>query len=294
MPWTIWPALVVLWGVCWMFYYEQSQPPSDDIFRLPVAGIYHAENLLDLPLASDALLFDLDLNVADWSHPYGTPPSLAFDPTIFSVNPADTITSTPVASAFRPSQASSTPLETRPPEMTTFTAPASSALSQVQEQSLDEVRVASTDGQQDKPSKNTRHSQTEKYFCTYSDCQRAQPGFGFKRKDNRDQHLRTTHKQVLVETIRAPPVMAPGSSTPASNTELFLQSKKRKRKEDDESDLHGVEALKTELGRVQQENLELRQKVIKYEERMEKYEQRLDTLMSLFGQQNGLVGKNKE
>ncbi len=19
MPWTIWPALVVLWGVCWMF-----------------------------------------------------------------------------------------------------------------------------------------------------------------------------------------------------------------------------------------------------------------------------------
>jgi hypothetical protein len=22
MPWTIWPALVVLWGVCWMFYDE--------------------------------------------------------------------------------------------------------------------------------------------------------------------------------------------------------------------------------------------------------------------------------
>lgn len=22
MPWTIWPALVVLWGVCWMFYGE--------------------------------------------------------------------------------------------------------------------------------------------------------------------------------------------------------------------------------------------------------------------------------
>lgn len=22
MPWTIWPALVVLWGVCWMFYEE--------------------------------------------------------------------------------------------------------------------------------------------------------------------------------------------------------------------------------------------------------------------------------
>jgi len=22
MPWTIWPALAVLWGVCWMFYEE--------------------------------------------------------------------------------------------------------------------------------------------------------------------------------------------------------------------------------------------------------------------------------
>jgi hypothetical protein len=24
MPWNIWPALVVLWGVCWMFYYPDS------------------------------------------------------------------------------------------------------------------------------------------------------------------------------------------------------------------------------------------------------------------------------
>lgn len=24
MPWTIWPALVVLWGVCWMFYGEPA------------------------------------------------------------------------------------------------------------------------------------------------------------------------------------------------------------------------------------------------------------------------------
>ena|SRR5579871_2436517 len=25
MPWTIWPVLVVLWGVCWMFYEEFSR-----------------------------------------------------------------------------------------------------------------------------------------------------------------------------------------------------------------------------------------------------------------------------
>jgi hypothetical protein len=28
MPWTIWPALLVLWGVCWMFYTPLS--PADE------------------------------------------------------------------------------------------------------------------------------------------------------------------------------------------------------------------------------------------------------------------------
>lgn len=26
MPWTIWPALVVLWGVCWMFWHRPGSP----------------------------------------------------------------------------------------------------------------------------------------------------------------------------------------------------------------------------------------------------------------------------
>lgn len=37
MPWEIWPSLVILWGVCWMFYpppiYQdgnQHQPPLED------------------------------------------------------------------------------------------------------------------------------------------------------------------------------------------------------------------------------------------------------------------------
>jgi hypothetical protein len=185
-------------------------------------------------------------------------------------------------------------LESQQTEVGTTTILGSSSPSQVQEHSLDEVYIALTDGPQNKPSQNSRHGLKEKYFCTYTDCKRAQPGSGFKRKDNRDQHLRTMHKQILMERIRAPPVGASGSSTPASNTEVLLQPRKRKRREDEYSDLRGVEALKIELERVQQENMELRQKVIKYEERMERYEQRLDTLMSLFGQQKRLMGKSKE
>jgi hypothetical protein len=30
MPWNIWPALVVLWGVCWMFYTPLVTPQPDD------------------------------------------------------------------------------------------------------------------------------------------------------------------------------------------------------------------------------------------------------------------------
>ncbi|KAH6611670.1 hypothetical protein B0J18DRAFT_84484 [Chaetomium sp. MPI-SDFR-AT-0129] len=29
MPWTLWPALVVLWGVCWMFILNQADPRHD-------------------------------------------------------------------------------------------------------------------------------------------------------------------------------------------------------------------------------------------------------------------------
>lgn len=28
MPWTIWPALIVLWGVCWMFYPTSGRAPG--------------------------------------------------------------------------------------------------------------------------------------------------------------------------------------------------------------------------------------------------------------------------
>jgi hypothetical protein len=37
MPWTIWPALVVLWGVCWMFY---PGPLDQQVQTLDVQGKY--------------------------------------------------------------------------------------------------------------------------------------------------------------------------------------------------------------------------------------------------------------
>jgi hypothetical protein len=40
MPWTIWPALVVLWGVCWMFYSPTDFEAQDFIANSdPFMGI---------------------------------------------------------------------------------------------------------------------------------------------------------------------------------------------------------------------------------------------------------------
>jgi hypothetical protein len=37
MPWMIWPSLVVLWGVCWMFYYGETSS------QFQTDGIPHSE-----------------------------------------------------------------------------------------------------------------------------------------------------------------------------------------------------------------------------------------------------------
>lgn len=61
MPWTIWPALVVLWGVCWMFYegsdwdwtYQEGSPagsntayPHEDLGYIDLFQGYSAPSLL--------------------------------------------------------------------------------------------------------------------------------------------------------------------------------------------------------------------------------------------------------
>jgi hypothetical protein len=49
MPWNIWPSLVVLWGVCWMFYTPSSH--QDDISNQPYSNdeyfpIFHPSKTL--------------------------------------------------------------------------------------------------------------------------------------------------------------------------------------------------------------------------------------------------------
>ena len=51
MPWTIWPALAVLWGVCWMFY-----APSEFGYVSQLEGFLHsAEPEQDLGFSTDSM-----------------------------------------------------------------------------------------------------------------------------------------------------------------------------------------------------------------------------------------------
>ncbi|MCJ1325608.1 hypothetical protein MMC10_002271 [Thelotrema lepadinum] len=59
MPWTTWPALVVLWGVCWMFYPGPSSPLSgeDDFENVALSN-------------SGITLLDISINDQNWGLDY--------------------------------------------------------------------------------------------------------------------------------------------------------------------------------------------------------------------------------
>ncbi|KAK1252712.1 hypothetical protein MKX08_003899 [Trichoderma sp. CBMAI-0020] len=69
MPWTIWPALVVLWGVCWMFHSgplppdQQEQPLDFQVANFEMGGFSGNDSSIDLPdadLPDDTAAFPWD------------------------------------------------------------------------------------------------------------------------------------------------------------------------------------------------------------------------------------------
>lgn len=76
MPWTIWPALVVLWGVCWMFY-----PPT---------GSSVDEVEVEAPVFLDPLeqALDIECRYSSQSPQYSGILTLSGDPDIWWQQPA--------------------------------------------------------------------------------------------------------------------------------------------------------------------------------------------------------------
>jgi len=150
-----------------------------------------------------------------------------------------------------------------------------------------------TSQHRDQPKKSgqkSKHGQTERYICTYENCNRSKPGSGFNRKDHLDQHIRGVHKQILMPRLRGASAGTVNSALQESTStaEDAEQPKKRKRDSEDELGNDDTEHLSNELARerrlrqqTEKENQQLRRKIENYEERMQKYEDRLDRLMAL-------------
>jgi len=136
-----------------------------------------------------------------------------------------------------------------------------------------------------------RHSQTERYFCSYDNCVRSKKGSGFKRKDKLDQHLRGPHKQTSVPRARATPTAASSVSNPAAANTIvdgISKSKKRKRWNEEEVDGSNVDRLEKELAEERRlrelaghRNQRLEEQLDDVKRRLDQYE-RLDKMLSLW------------
>jgi hypothetical protein len=215
-------------------------------------------------------------------------------PTSSAVNPADTI-SLPIINHGNTSRIVATPsFNSRPATSTIQRATENRQLEATESRDLvpltSLVHRQPRGGQVGLP-RSSKHGQTEKYFCTYSDCIHSQLDSGFKRKDHLDQHLRGPHKQTSVQRLRAKPAVASSIGNPTATSDITgvpLQSKKRKRGSEEETSGSNLDKLEKELVEeqrlrrlVEEDNHLLRQKLENYERRMEKYEERLDRMMAL-------------
>lgn len=337
MPWTIWPALVVLWGVCWMFYEgNYSDWTSSDGF--PVGGntnyrfedigiidsfqgdfrpLFLFDPVLNLFLATDFNPGGIDFEIPMWNEavlePLNLEMQLELDDLQYAIDYSGEITVAPLPalSSTIPQETVILPVASHGEGTESANAPVSMSSTAISTTKSGPEREATgpmsippqgppagTRQGQDQPKKSARiskHSQTERYFCTHENCNRSRPGSGFNRKDHLDQHLRGVHKQNLVLRLRGESAgTVTGVQEPTTAPQTAERSKKRKRDNEEDLGHDDSDDLSNELARerrlrqmAEQENQQLRRKIENYEERMQKYEDRLDRMMSLLEQERG-------
>ena len=255
MPWTAWPALVVLWGVCWMFYgpldsgWEVGQF-EDESFDSQYLGdsftlfSFNIRAYLVLGLDFNLPDFDCDtpksethhLGFVDFEEQEQQPIPTSTDdfrivtsksslPNSSATNPQDDIGlsdsiggfRTTTANPYQPVNATQDVAEARQLETAEANTLATGTVSSfVHGQHLDGAYRGTGDGLGTKSPRNSRHSQIEKYYCPYPDCSRSRQGSGFSRKDHLDQHLRGPHKQSSVSRVRAKRAAVSSSRNPAA------------------------------------------------------------------------------
>ncbi|KIX04750.1 uncharacterized protein Z518_05620 [Rhinocladiella mackenziei CBS 650.93] len=268
MPWTIWPALVVLWGVCWMFYDEpkwnwgdQGDLPTTSNTTELFEGIEPADPFQgDSPSSFLSNLDDVSRVMSTWSDVHFAPPNpeqrlQLYVPELatncaMATTPGSVLTS----SVVNPTDAVNPSITNHGDFSEIVVAPGFARATSTIQQVTENERLQTADSGQFLPintlivhgqardeqnvrSRNSKHGQTEKYFCSFSDCSRSQPGSGFYRKDHLNQHLRGLHKQNLVPRPRVESGAASNACKATATNETtgaIVQSKKRKSESEEE------------------------------------------------------------
>ncbi|KAF2436167.1 hypothetical protein EJ08DRAFT_692051 [Tothia fuscella] len=219
MPWNIWPALVILWGVCWMFYnplsyFESEEIPESELGQ-DVVGLFEGIEW-DFGLLDQFDGGELDLNC-----------HVAF-PSPFEIHGLEVLEPSNVGSRngnFNPAA-----LTMAPPSPVEPGTVQPIELERVESMAREQVLRCDRTGCESKtferqheltkhmnrhnrPFKCTKvgcrqafardsdrqrheesvHDQDEKAFCTIADCERARRGFA--RKDHLEQHMRMHAKR---------------------------------------------------------------------------------------------------
>ncbi|KAK5051492.1 hypothetical protein LTR84_003144 [Exophiala bonariae] len=310
MPWTIWPALVVLWGVCWMFYDGFN---SEWTFSNAISADYVTAILSDghdfVVSSQDNSFQPGSSNFAPWAWMGDDLDMRAIldhaQRQNFDASDSSIDVTVPTTQIFLPvssvvaKNALILPIMGREVDPLAIEAPVRSPfedkikLTEFGSRATAETAVLSRPDasnaaglsleEENIPPRNSKHGQIEKYYCPYEDCKRSKPGSGFKRKDHLDQHLDGPHKRKLAPKARE---VSAGDSEVHDRVfvaETTMQSKKRKRESEIVRGQCDIEDLSSELAeerqlrkRVEIENQRLQARVEECEGRIRKSEERID------------------
>ncbi|KAH6995624.1 hypothetical protein BKA56DRAFT_138277 [Ilyonectria sp. MPI-CAGE-AT-0026] len=212
MPWTIWPALVVLWGVCWMFY---PSPTGGEL------ALKNLDRLLDKSNQEESAAFacwlvQCDSNMfSDMKKISKTPNPGALDSPQPQYPPetesSDQSKAPSTLEGLGSLESHPTPPDASIPTIgsESGTNTTSDGVSSIHCPACGKAfsrRDVCTRHQKESCKKNRgRQSDHFIHLCPYPTCKRSESGHGFKRRAHLQQHLNhcDSHRQKLAESTES-------------------------------------------------------------------------------------------
>ncbi|RYP50005.1 hypothetical protein DL768_004360 [Monosporascus sp. mg162] len=246
MPWTIWPALVVLWGVCWMFYNGEG---VRDIYNHAISQEFEIDwswplnETGDLPHETP---FDINLNSGP-PLPYDSATTSASMSTIISQTTREPFRSFVVKSpqigfAAIDKQANAglfnDGLWNRGVPPTVVQRGVSPTVALQTQLNVTMEREGFGSKKELQRHESSKHSDDKPFVCTWPQCKRSRQGWA--REDNYHRHVRTVHHGEYG------PTTLPSRAGDVPNSSASRKRRREKSEDDAESDYRSTSRGKDE------------------------------------------------